>query len=606
MPTAQGPSGRHPVDPVFGQGGTDVVFPEVARLELDQLLEQLVGRAQEVLAARDRLRGLLQATRLVTAELALPVVLRQIVESARDLVGASYAALGVIGADGELDQFIHVGMDTSTVERIGDLPRGRGILGLLVKDPSALRLADLNSHPGSYGFPAGHPPMRSFLGVPISIRGEVYGNLYLTDKQNAQQFSAEDEELAAALAATAAASINNARLFEDTTRRERGHEATARISTALLSTPESIDILALILTQARWLLDGDEATITRPSEDDPAQIELLTTPKDDTDHQMLQQVLQLQGSINELLANMAGDQSGDKAGAPVDAQATIVLADLTRGDHPGLLGTHPDAGPLVAVRLPISGGTTVLTVSRRMGRPAFTPGEQQMLARFADQVAVGLELAKTRTDAERVRLLEDRNRIARDMHDHVIGRLFGAGMAVQGLTRWITDPQGLQKLAAHGDELDSVVRDIRTSIYALDRTPEQVWSLPARVQQVVSEAVGHLGFALTVQVDSGIDLPPGSTAANNLLAVLREALSNIARHAAASRVEITLTGGDSIGLVVIDDGRGLPDQVRTRSISGGHGLANMADRATSSGGTFTITNNPTGGTTLSWTVPTPK
>jgi signal transduction histidine kinase len=530
-----------PREAIPGAGSTSPIFPEVARLELDELLVQLVDRAQDVMATRDRLSGLLKATRLIAAELALPVVLRQIVESTRELVQATYAALGVIGEDGALSQFVHVGMGAHDAERVGDLPRGRGILGVLIEDPRPLRLDDLQAHAATSGFPAHHPPMRSFLGVPIRIRGEVYGNLYLTDKKDGEAFTEEDEELVTALAVAAGVAIENAHLFEEVSRRQRWQQASALITTALLS-PNSPEPFALVMDEGRQLVDADSAEVQA--------------------------------------------RSGAVDGAARRANGHVISV------------------PLVPVgRAAPDEPVAVLTVGRGPGREPFTASDLDMLTHFGEQAALALELGRARSDAERVHVLEDRDRIARDMHDHVIGRLFAAGMSAHGLSRWISDPAGRRKLSAHVDDLDAVIRDIRTSIFALDHDPVQAWGLPARVQQVVSEAVGHLGFAPTVHLDSGIDLPVGCPTERNLLAVLREALANVARHAGAGAVEVTLSGGPTIDLTVLDDGHGLPATRHAPTVNGGHGLANMAERATSAGGTFSVTNREGPGTRLVWRVP---
>jgi two-component system, NarL family, sensor histidine kinase DevS len=524
------------------------IFPEVARLELDELLVQLVDRAQDVMATRDRLNGLLHATRLVAAELALPVVIRQIVESARDLVQATYAALGVIGADGELCQFVNAGMSAADARDVGDLPRGRGILGVLIKDPRPLRLGDLHAHAAASGFPPYHPPMRSFLGVPIRIRDEVYGNLYLTDKVGGGAFTAEDEELVTALAITAGVAIENARLFGELSRRQRWQEASARITSALLS-PDSPEPLAVVMDEGRRLVAADGVALTAPGEQNQARAGLvLTVP------------LALRGLTQASDASVANGSVAD---------ASVVA----------------------------------LTVTREQDREPFTASDLDLLTHFGEQAALALELGQARADAERVLVLEDRDRIARDMHDHVIGRLFAAGMSAHGLTRWISDPAGRRKLSSHVDDLDAVIRDIRTSIFALDHDPVLAWGLPARVQQIVSEAVGHLGFAPTVHLDSGVDVPAGSLTERNLLAVLREALANVARHAGARSVEVTLTGGASLDLTVEDDGTGLPEHRPAPTLSGGHGLANMAERATTIGGTFCVTSREEGGTRMHWSVP---
>lgn len=528
--------GVPPLDPA----SVDPVFPEVARLELDDMLTQLVQRAQDVMAAQDRLRVLLRATRAVAADLALPVVLRTIAGTARELVNASYAALGVIAPDGSLSQFVHVGMDPETVDRIGLPPQGRGVLGLLVREPRSIRLEDLGSHEASYGFPQGHPPMRSFLGVPIRIRDEVYGNLYLTEKRDGTPFTSEDEELVGALAGTAAVAIANARLFAETSRRQRWQQATTDITTALLSGTGPRQALRMIADRASTLLEADDARVV--------------------------------------------------ADPPIDQG---VLAD------PG--------GPAIVVPLGVGEDHHgSLVVIRRAGREPFDDEDRLMATGFAEQAALALELARTRADSERVRVLEERERIARDMHDHVIGRLFGAGLSVQSLSRWLDDPQGQQRLVEHVDELDAVIRDIRTSIYALQRGRDDAWSPRARVQQVISESTGHLGFDPELVLDDPLVGAMSSTVMENLLAVLREALTNVARHASATWVEVSISAHSEIELRIVDNGRGLPDEPdrhRPARVDGGHGLKNMAHRANALGGSFTVTGDAGSGTTLVWRVP---
>jgi signal transduction histidine kinase len=440
-------------------------------------------------------------------------------------------------------------MSAADAHVVGDLPRGRGILGVLIQDPKPLRLDDLHAHAAATGFPPHHPPMRSFLGVPIRIRDEVYGNLYLTDKVGGGAFTAEDEELVTALAITAGVAIENARLFEELSRRQRWQEASARITTALLS-PDSPDPLAVVMDEGRRLVDADGVTVT------------------------------------------------SAGGGPNQVQPGRVLTVPLSSPRPA-----PSADAAAPGGSASGGSGAALTVTRAQDREPFTASDVDLLTHFGEQAALALELGQARADAERVLVLEDRDRIARDMHDHVIGRLFAAGMSAHGLTRWISDPAGRRKLSSHVDDLDAVIRDIRTSIFALDHDPVLAWGLPARVQQVVSEAVGHLGFAPTVHLDSGVDVLAGSATERNLLAVLREALANVARHAGARSVEVTLTGGASVDLTVEDDGRGLPQHRRAPTVSGGHGLANMADRATTVGGTFSITSREEGGTRMHWTAP---
>lgn len=254
-----------------------LTFPDLPRLELDALLGQLVERAQEVLSTQGRLRGLLRANQMILGDLALPVLLRRIAEAARDLVGARYAALGVIAADRHLAEFVHVGIPDDMIAQIGQLPQGKGLLGALIDDPQPIRLASLGDDPRSSGFPATHPRMDSFLGVPIRVRDEVFGNLYLAESTNGQ-FSAEDEDLATALAATAGVAIDNARLHEAAHSRHEWLRASATITRRLLSVdaaqspdPESahdsVRPLRLIAESCREVARADLVTVVLPAPD---------------------------------------------------------------------------------------------------------------------------------------------------------------------------------------------------------------------------------------------------------------------------------------------------------------------------------------------------
>src|SRR5580698_4352209 len=262
-----------------GAGAADAVgglaFPDAPRLELEQLLVQLMDRAGDVLATQGRLRGLLRANALVAGDLSLPVLLRQIVSAARDLLGARYAALGVLGRDGELEQFVHAGMDDALVAAIGDLPSGHGILGLLTSEPVPIRLADLSAHPAAAGFPAGHPPMGSFVGVPVRIGEEVFGNLYLTERSAGGEFTADDEELAIALAAAAGAAIANARRFAESEQRRRWLDASAQLTPLLLS-GKVVQPHALITQLAAAAADADFGTLAVPHGTDQVIVTSVT------------------------------------------------------------------------------------------------------------------------------------------------------------------------------------------------------------------------------------------------------------------------------------------------------------------------------------------
>lgn len=369
-------------------------------------------------AGARQLRRLLDAVMTVGSDLSLPVVLQRIAESARDLVDARYCALGVLDPSRTyLSDFITVGIDEKARAAIGDLPKGHGILGLLIVEPKAIRLPDLREHPDSFGFPPNHPPMTTFLGVPLFVRGEVFGNLYLTEKENGEAFTDVDEELAMALASAAAIAIDNARLHE------RSQELT---------------------------------------------------------------------------------------------------------------------------------------------------------------------------------LLEDRERIARDLHDTVIQRLFATGLALQSIQRLAQLPEVQTRLQQAVDDLDVTVRQVRSVIFELDTRRVPGRSVRRDVLEVAAEATRALGFEPTVRFDGAVDAAVTDTVAEHLLAVEREALANVARHAQANTAIVDVRAGETLVLEVTDDGKG----GAIGPTAQGHGMRNMTQRALTLGGSCEIGPGPNGrGTMLRWSVP---
>jgi len=362
----------------------------------------------------------MEAVLTISSGLDLATILQRIVEVAADLVDARYAALGVLDEERtRLVEFITVGLSEEQHQAIGALPHGHGILGLLILDAKPVRLPDLTDHPDSYGFPPNHPPMRSFLGVPIRVRDEVFGNLYLTDKTTAEVFSDVDEELIIALAGAAAVAIENARL-----------------------------------------------------------------------HGRLQDV----------------------------------------------------------------------------------------------------------------RLLEDRERIARDLHDSVIQRLFATGLSLQGAARLVQDPKVVDRLEAAVDDIDATVRQIRTVIFGLESIKRTAGGLRERVLAVVHEAARPLGFEPRVVFDGPIDAAATDAVAVEVVGVLREALSNVARHASATKVDVSIEAGDELVVQVVDNGVGPPGPDTPM----GSGLANMQARAERLGGRMSLTTASPSGTAVDWRVPVPE
>jgi two-component system, NarL family, sensor histidine kinase DevS len=532
-----------------------------------------------------RLRQLLDAVLTVGSDLELHTVLQRITETATALVDARYGALGVLDNTGtRLAEFITVGVDDETYRAIGDLPKGLGILGSLITDARPLRLADIGEHPDSAGFPPNHPPMRTFLGVPIRVHDTAFGNLYLTDKTTAEVFTDVDEELVLGLAGAAGIAIHNARLYEDTRRREAELAALHEVGTALLAGTDTHAILEVVATRARELVDAELATIALP-EPGGATVRIQVAVGVHAD-QVLGQSFDRAGSITAEVLD---------AGAPLALQN---LAHDPRVTQPqvrlGMLGP--------AVFVPLGGPDQVLgslSVSRAVGAPQFASRDVEVLQQFAGQAGIVIDHGRTREDLHRLSLLEDQERIARDLHDTVIQRLFATGLSLQGATRLIRDDEARRRVEAAVEDLDTTVRHIRTVIFDVETRRFDSESTRRRVLELARESASALGFQPRVGFDGPIDVGVANELVDDLLPTLREALSNVARHAQAQNVTVQVTVGSDLVLYVGDDGIGPSSDVG----GSGHGLTNMRARAERHGGSFTIRRGETGGTVVEWRVP---
>ncbi|MFD7593535.1 GAF domain-containing sensor histidine kinase [Kitasatospora sp. NPDC059812] len=555
------------------------------KLRLDELLEELQARLDAARGTRDRVHNLLEAVLAVGRDLELTEALQHIVEAAVTLVDAEYGALGVIGEDQRLSQFIPVGVTDDQVKLIGSLPSGHGILGELIRRPEALRLSRIADHPASYGFPANHPPMRSFLGVPIRIRGKVFGNLYLTEKRGGGDFDAEDESVLATLAVAAGVAIDNARLYARARRRQRWLEASAEVTSSLLSGSGEQEVLDLLLARAAEIAGADLAVVAVPRPD-VGELEVrIAIGLGDRAHRGL--VLPVEGTF---------------MGAAFRTGGLVVSPDVQK--DPRITAGPPrwrGLGPAVAVPVGTAerGIRGVLLLARAAGAALFDEGESGPLLGFAAQAAVAMELAERRRDSEQIALLQERDRIARDLHDLAIQRLFATGMTLQGATRFIEHPEATDRVLRAIDDLDETARTIRATIFGLRlrQSGPAASGLRARLVDVVERAARALGFAPALRMSGLLDVVVPTEIADAAVAVLEEALSNAARHSRAGAVEISVDADQELTIVVTDDGVGLPENGR-RS-----GLTNLADRATSLGGTFTACSRPEGGTGLVWRVP---
>jgi signal transduction histidine kinase len=550
---------------------------------LDDLLTELQSRLQTVLATRDRVYALLEAVVAVGAHLDLQVVLRQIVEAAITLVRARYGALGVIGDGGRLAEFVPVGLADEQIAGIHHWPEGLGLLGALISDPRPLRLPHIAASPKSRGFPPGHPPMRSFLGVPIRVRAKVYGNLYLTEKEGGADFDEEDEALLVALAAAAGVAIDNAWLYEEARQQQRWLRASSEVTRRLLSGARSDEVLALITQQTLDMSGADLVALAVP------------TP----DRQQL------------VIQYAAGAAADDAIGLvlPVDRSLSgqvmlsgepVTVADFAHDERvAGTAREQLPLGPAILFPLGEPGDVRgVFTVGRGPGAMPLPPPAIEMISTFAAQAAIGLELAEHRSDAERLAILQDRDRIARDLHDLVIQRLYATGMSLQGAVPLLARPEAARRVSGAVDALDETIREIRSAIFSLQaRGDSRLHGLRAQVLEVADEMSAPLGFAPSLRLVGPLDETVPSEIGEHLLGALREALSNAARHAHGSRVDVTVQADSELTLRVRDNGTGMGTSTR-RS-----GLANLAERATELGGKLEITSTDGAGTQLDWWVP---
>jgi signal transduction histidine kinase len=559
------------------------------QLRLDELLEELQARLDAARGTRDRVHSLLEAVLSVGRELELEQALRSIVEAAAVLVDAEFAALGVIGPDGKrLSAFHTVGVSDEQIVEIGPFPEGHGILGELIRHPEPLRLAKISEHPASYGFPAHHPPMNSFLGVPIRVRDQVFGNLYLTEKRGGAQFDEEDESVLSTLAVAAGVAIDNARLYEESRMRERWLQANAEISHSLMSGGARTEVLDLIAERAGEITGSALAAVALPMEDTGSLAVEIAHGMDAEAHRGL--VLSMDSSLMGLAFSSA---------------APVTSADV---GHDERISLEPPRfgglGPAVAV--PIGTGEAgprgVVLLARKTGRQPFSATETETLQAFAAQAAVAMELADRRRDAEEIAVLKDRDRIARDLHDLAIQRLFATGMTLQSAGRFIEHEEAADRVVRAVDDLDETIKIIRSTIFGLRaREGGAGTGLRARVVRVVGEAAPVLGFAPSLRMEGLLDTDVPGDIADHVVAVLSEALTNVARHAGADRTDVVLhTDGREVRLTVSDNGVGIPAGGR-RS-----GLRNMAERAEQLGGALELDSASAGGTVLVWHVPVPR
>jgi signal transduction histidine kinase len=556
----------------------------LSQLRLRELLREVQDRIAQMIDARDQMDGLLESMLAVASGLELDTTLRRIVHAAIELVDCRYGALGVLNADGKgLAEFVYEGIDEQTRREIGHLPEGHGLIGLLIRQPKPIRLDNLSQHMSSSGVPPHHPPMRTFLGVPVLVRDKVFGNLYLTEKAGGQPFTEDDEVVVQALAAGAGIAVENARLYEEARLRQHWQEATSDIRAELLAATDPAEVLHLVTNRALALTGADHAFLVQP--DDPE----LPGPD------ITALVVTADAGLNASLAGRRVPVAGTLCGAAFRDATPRILTSAGKS-----LGVGPDEGwgPALVLPLRVSAHTvsgTLVTVRHADAAP-FDASQLALGASFADQAALALQLAADTRRLHEMDVLADRDRIARDLHDHVIQRLFTLGLSLQSTAMRSHSPQTRGRIAEAVEDLENIIAEIRTAIFDLHGGLAGTVNLRKRLNDIIAELTTDTDVHTTIRMSGALGVVCAELA-EHAEAVVREAVSNVIRHAHATAVAVTISVEDNLTIDVTDNGVGIPDAVATS------GLHNLRERAEEAGGTMRADQLPDGGTRLVWQAP---
>jgi signal transduction histidine kinase len=526
----------------------------------------------------ERYERLLETGLVLAGELSLPVALQRIVELAAEVTGARYGALGVLGRDGTITEFLTTGISDAERAAMDHIPHGRGILGVLITDPRPLRLHDIAEYPRSVGLPPGHPPMRTFLGVPVMARGRVYGNLYLTEKQDGADFDADDERALVLLAAQAGVTVQNAQLYEEAQDRAQRLEAVRAITTAILAGTDTGELLGLVVGHARQLVDADLATLALPAGHDRLVIEAAD------------------GLLADELRGTTFPASGSVTGEVIGGGKAVALADAGSDDRAVQPIVAAGLGPALFVPLAVRGRTLgSLTVANRKGGALLRETELQLVETFAEQAAVALEYGRLQGQLHRLAVLEDRERIAKELHDGAIQSLFAVGMGLQASAMLAGGDDLRSRIQNAVEELDRVIRDLRNYIFGLRPGILADRQLDQALQGLVEEFSQRSGVVAIAEIDPATAAEL-SGRAGDVVQLAREALSNVSRHAQAATCRVSLyRGEDGAVLEVDDDGRGFDP---ARATGAGQGLRNLRERAEALGGRAEIHSTLGEGTTV--------
>ena len=533
---------------------------------------------------QDRKDVLLEAGLTLASELSLPIVLQRIVDLAAQVTDARYGALGVIGEGGDLVEFITTGLSAKQRRAIGPPPRGRGVLGLLIHEPRPIRIANIADHPKSVGFPAHHPPMRSFLGAPVQAMGKVFGNIYLAEKRSAPIFSKQDEESAVILATQAGVAIANATLYEQSLQRERWLDALREITGEILAGSDAESQLAGIAEHARDLAGADSATILTTSST-PGQLVVAAA--------VGAQAAEMRGQSVPAEKSISGEVM--KSGQPLVTEN----ASANRGAYQPILRLGR-VGPAIFVPLRVRGRATgTLMVANLKGGRRFDRDTIRLVETFADQASVALEYIRAQADVRRVGLMDERERIAKELHDGVIQALFAVGMGLQGTALMTGSAGQAERIEGAVTELDKVIRDLRNYIFGLRPGILADRQLNQALVAIGEEVAAAAHIPVDVEVDSAVSAALSSRS-HEIVQLTREALSNVTRHSRAKAAVVRLTRrGTSAILAIEDDGIGFD----LKWTATGSGIRNMRERAAAIGGTLRVTSGNGKGTKLRITLP---
>ena len=557
----------------------------LSQLRLRELLAEVRERVDEVIDVRDRMDELIEAILAITSGLDLDDTLHTIVRTAVSLVDASYGALGVYGSDRHLDKFVHQGIDAATLERIGVLPQGRGLLGLMCDDPRTVRLSEIAAHPAAIGFPANHPPMRSFLGVPVRIRDDALGGLYLAEKSGGQSFTDDDGVIVEALAAAAGIAIDNARLYESVRARQDWTAATRDITTEFLAGAPTTEVLADLTDRALRLTGSEWACLAlAPDPDDP----------DATSDEL--EITEWSGPTGRFGPGHALSIDGTAVGTVLRERRSATFDDAESCDLAELV---PDIGPVLIAPLHTPDTRIgVLVLLRAAGSAQYSAEVTDLVTGFTDQTAMAMQLARAQRRMQVIDILTDRDRIAQDLHDHVIQQLFAIGLTLQGTIPRTTSNQVRDRLTGVVNDLQDVVQEIRTSIFELHGGDRRGAQLRERLEWAIRQQCAHREVRSALRVDGPLSVIEPELA-EHAETVVREAVAAALRRSGTTCVEIAVGVANDLTVLVTDDGAPNP---RDPFSSASADLRRRADR---SGGRFTVgPAAPTKtGTRLFWSAP---